>query len=388
VSKVAPSPAPRPLSGFSVGITADRRWDEQAALFERRGATVVHAPTIRTLPLGDEAALRRATEDVIAHPPDALIANTGLGVRSWLSTADTWGLGLALTTALGRSRIYARGPKASGAVHAAGLPVHARGRTERLSDLTDELIVHLGQGDTVAVQVDGSNETPELARLRAAGARVVVVPVYRWTLPDDLGPALRLAEATISGRVHAVTFTAGPAVRNWLAICAQHDLGAELRRALTGGGVIVGCVGPVCTETAVAEGLLSPHLVRPDAFRLGPLVRAVSDSLTARRVTIVAEPSPLVLSGNALIAGADTLVPLTDTEARLLRALAARPNAVVTKDALLRDVWGPGATDTHTVEVAVARLRKRLGPHGTAVRSVHRRGYMLATSGAPSPRKP
>ncbi|MBO0728738.1 MAG: uroporphyrinogen-III synthase, partial [Acidimicrobiaceae bacterium] len=122
---------PDELKGFSIGITADRRWEEQAALFERRGATVLHGPAIRTLPLGAEVPLRRATEDIIARPPAVLVANTGLGVRSWFANADTWGMGPALEAALSRTRIYARGPKASGAIHSAGLTVVARARTER-----------------------------------------------------------------------------------------------------------------------------------------------------------------------------------------------------------------------------------------------------------------
>lgn len=378
---------PSVLTGFTVGITADRRWDEQAALFERRGATVVHAPTIRTLPLGDESALRRATEDVVAYPPAAFIANTGLGVRSWLSTADAWGMGPALVAALARARIYARGPKASGAVHAAGLEVFVKGRSERLRDLVDEVIEWLDPGDAVAVQVDGSSTSPELERLRRAGARVVAVPVYRWTRPDDEGPALRLAEAVLAGRVHAVTFTAGPAAHNWMAACAEKGLADDLRCALTEGQVTVGCVGPVCTEAAAAEGLLSPYLVSPDAYRIGPLVRAVAEALAERRVTIGSGSHPMILSGNTVLVG-DRPLPLTDTEARLLRALAARPNAVVTKEALLRDLWGSSRSGTHAVEVAVARLRKRLGEHGDAVRSVHRRGYMLASGAAPAPRRP
>lgn len=40
------------LSGFTVGITADRRWEEQAELLRRRGACVIHGPSIRTLPIG------------------------------------------------------------------------------------------------------------------------------------------------------------------------------------------------------------------------------------------------------------------------------------------------------------------------------------------------
>jgi two-component system response regulator ResD len=84
----------------------------------------------------------------------------------------------------------------------------------------------------------------------------------------------------------------------------------------------------------------------------------------------------MVLSGNAVLVGGECL-SLTDTETRLLATLASRPNAVFTKEQLLRAVWSGAVADPHTVEVAVARLRKRLGPHGGAVRSIHRRGYTL-----------
>src|SRR3546814_12343812 len=67
------------LDGFTVGITADRRADEQAALFERRGASVVLGRSIRTLPIGDDDDLRTVTEATIARPPQVLVAQTALG---------------------------------------------------------------------------------------------------------------------------------------------------------------------------------------------------------------------------------------------------------------------------------------------------------------------
>ena len=366
------------LTGFTVGITADRRWSEQAALFERRGATVMHGPAIRTLSVAAEGPLRRATEEVIAHPPDVLIANTGLGIRSWFANADSWGLGRALETALARTRIYARGPKASGAIHAAGLAVVARARSERLRELVDLVLDQVQPGERVVLQLDGSWESPATARLRQAGAAVVLLPTYRWTLPEDPGPALRLAESVIDGRVQAVTFTAGPSIINWLAMAAEAGIEAELRAALTDGSTVVGCVGPVCAEVAANQNLLSPYLVQPDAFRLGPMVRVVTERLTERALTIHIGPSAMVLSGHAVLISGDS-IGLSGTEARLLAALAERPNVVLTKEHLLKEVWGGAANDAHTVEVGIARLRKRLGPHGSCILSIPRRGYTLRT---------
>lgn len=364
------------LAGFTVGITADRRWDEQAALLERRGATVMHGPSIRTLPLGAEGPLRAATEAVIARPPEVLIANTGLGMRSWFGAADTWDLGSALLDSLRPAIVYARGPKASGAVHSAGLAVAARAGTERLSECVDLALQALVPGQRVALQVDGSGHSDEVDRLREAGAEVIAVPVYLWKLPEDRQPALRLAEATIAGRVHAVTFTAGPAVRNWMVIAADHGIEEDLRRVLTDGRVVVGCVGPVCAEAAIREGLGSEHLVQPGLSRLAPLVRAVADRLAIRRLTVDLGAIRIVVSGTVATVGGQA-VQLTDTEARLLATLAGHPNVVFTKEQLLRRVWGSGTGDPHAVEVGIARLRRRLGAHGKAVKSVHRRGYTL-----------
>src|SRR5687768_10023011 len=96
----------RVLDGYTIGVTADRRSDEQASLFERRGATVLLGPAIRTLPVGGDDGLRTVTEAVIARPPDVLVANTGIGIRSWFAAAETWDLGDALLAALQTTRVF------------------------------------------------------------------------------------------------------------------------------------------------------------------------------------------------------------------------------------------------------------------------------------------
>lgn len=366
------------LRGFTVGITADRRWDEQAALFERRNATVVHAPTIRTIPLGSDASLRAATDEVLARRPSVFVANTGLGVRSWLGAAESWGVGDELLDILRAAHIFARGPKASGAIHSAGLDVAGRAASERMSEAIDMALEVLRPGDLIAVQVDGSGTSPELARLHDFGAEVIEVPVYEWKLPEDHRPAIRLAEAVIAGRIHAVTFTTGPAARNWFAITEERNLAEPLRAALTSGQVVVGCIGPVCAESLVGEGIGAEHFVTPDAWRLGPLVRSVANALAEHVVTVDVRGARLTLAGNhASVDGSP--VTLTDIDARLLARLVTRPNVVHTKSDLLGAVWGNQGGDPYAVEVAIGRLRNRLGDAGAAIASIHRRGYILNT---------
>ncbi|MDP1807049.1 MAG: hypothetical protein Q8K72_17875, partial [Acidimicrobiales bacterium] len=79
------------LAGHRVGITADRRAEEQGELLRRMGAEVLHGPVLRTLPLGDEGPMRQATDELLAHRPTITILSTGIGLRSWVGAAETWG---------------------------------------------------------------------------------------------------------------------------------------------------------------------------------------------------------------------------------------------------------------------------------------------------------
>ena len=365
------------LQGFTVGITADRRWDEQASLFERRGATVVHGPTIRTLPLGSDAPLRDATERVIARPPDVLIANTGLGIRSWFGAADSWDLGGRLLEALAGTRDLRPRPEG------------VRGRA----------LARPGGGGARAVRATVRSGRPRdrhrsgRARSRCCRSTAPAAPrsspasrrpAPTWSCcrctsgacPRTSAPPCASPVGWSAGKVHAVTFTTGPAIRTGWRWLPSTTSTATCAHALTDGSVVVGCVGPVCAEVAEREGIVSEHMVVPAAYRLGPLVRAVADRLVSRQVTIGARQGELVLTGTCVRVGG-AVVELSDVEAKLLAVLGRQPNVVIAKAELARQVWADDALDLHVVEVTVARLRRRLGAHGTAITSVHRRGYTL-----------
>src|SRR5689334_4141569 len=105
------SPAAAPLTGFTIGVTAARRRDELVALLTRRGARVIEAPALRILPLEDDIALRRATEQCLTAALDYVVATTGVGWRGWMSAADGWGRGAALSAACRDAVVLTRGPK-------------------------------------------------------------------------------------------------------------------------------------------------------------------------------------------------------------------------------------------------------------------------------------
>ena len=80
----------------------------------------------------------------------------------------------------------------------------------------------------------------------------------------------------------------------------------------------------------------------------------------------------------------ETALPLTPTEFKLLKTLAAEPGRVFTRDDLLTGVWGyePGS-DTRLVDVHVGRLRKKLQDGGVtevAIETSRGFGYKLIES--------
>jgi uroporphyrinogen-III synthase len=377
---------PEPLAGFTVGVTAAKRHEELSALLERQGARVVYAPAIRLLALVDDAELLAATREVVRRPLDDLVVMTGIGFRSWLETTDGWGLREELLGSLRTARILTRGPKARGAVRAASLAES----WSPSSESSDEVVAHLLQEDLtgrrIGVQLDDEPVPGFVETLRRAGAEVVDVPVYRWARTDDVTPLRRLVGQAVAGTIDAITFTSAPAVAATLAVAEEDDLEGPLIEALRG-PVVAACVGPV---TAVALERREVPTLRPDRARLGALVRALAVGLPVRRSRSVAVCGhALELRGHAVILDG-RLRPIAPAPMAILRALARRPGHVVSRGELCGVLPGRSLTgvtidpatarpraDEHAVEMAVARLRRGLGPAGI-VQTVVKRGYRLA----------
>lgn len=70
-------------------------------------------------------------------------------------------------------------------------------------------------------------------------------------------------------------------------------------------------------------------------------------------------------------------VHMTRTEYRLLLVLLGGAGRVFSREELLYRVWGVTAPiRTRTVDIHIARLRRKLGLHGE-IRAVMRKGYSL-----------
>ncbi|MEU3655101.1 uroporphyrinogen-III synthase [Streptomyces sp. NPDC032161] len=359
-----------PLTGFTVGVTAARRAEEFGALLERRGAAVLHAPALRTVPLADDTELLAATREVIGSVPDVVVATTAVGFRGWMEAADGWGLGDRLAAALRGAELLARGPKVKGAVRAAGLTERWSPASESMDEVLDRLLTEGVAGRRIALQLHGEPLQGFIEPLRAAGAEVVAAPVYRWTDPEDIAPLDRLLDAVLARGVDALTFTSAPAATSLLGRAGRRGQSPELLSALRE-DVLVACVGPVTARPLHALGI---DTVQPERFRLAPLVQLLCHELPARAPVLTVAGHRVQIRGHAVIVDGEPR-PVPPAGTALLHALARRPGRVVGRADLLRALPG-GGTDEHAVETAVAKLRTALGVP-ELVRTVVKRGYRL-----------
>ncbi|MFI0780931.1 uroporphyrinogen-III synthase [Streptomyces sp. NPDC021212] len=360
-----------PLAGFTVGVTAARRADELGALLLRRGAAVLHAPALRIVPLSDDSELLTATKQLIDHAPDVVVATTAIGFRGWVEAADGWGLGDALLNRLRDVELLARGPKVRGAVRAAGLTEKWSPASESMAEVLDRLLEEGVDGRRIAVQLHGEPLPGFVESLRAGGAEVVGVPVYRWMPPDDLGPVDRLLDATVARGVDAITFTSAPAAASLLDRAARRGMREELLDALRH-DVLPACVGPVTALPLEAQDVTTSQ---PERFRLGPLVQLLTSELPGRVRPLPVAGRRLEIRGHAVVVDGE-LRTVPPAGMALLRALARHPGWVVARAELLKVLPGAGR-DEHAVETAMARLRTALGSP-KLIQTVVKRGYRLA----------
>lgn len=136
--------------------------------------------------------------------------------------------------------------------------------------------------------------------------------------------------------------------------------------------------------------LAKPYDTTELLARLGAVCRRVAAGRTGQHHA----PEPPLIAGDLRIdfttrevRRRGAVMPLTDTEFRLLAALARAAGTVLPRDVLMERVWGPGyVADTPYLKVFVRRLRVKLSDDAsrpTYIGTAWGRGYRFLP--APSP---
>lgn len=212
----------------------------------------------------------------------------------------------------------------------------------------------------------------------ARGAHVVYAPAVGGPWENEVAvrrAGVGLIRAASLGSVDAITFVTASAVDDLFRLAAAAGCEAGLRWALEV-HTLAACAGGAA---AAARSWSVPSPLEVESDSPEAVADKVTAALTARVAVLPAGGHPVEVRGR-LVRGQHSTVELTGRE-RMLLATLARGGGVVSKDVLLRDVWGPFSAQAHTVEVTIGRLREKIEPLGLDVRTARRRGYWLDGAG-------
>jgi DNA-binding response OmpR family regulator len=135
----------------------------------------------------------------------------------------------------------------------------------------------------------------------------------------------------------------------------------EIRERVT--GLEAGADDYLVKPFALAELMARVHALG----RRGPMLR---DSIaTFGRVKVDFERRQVSVAGRN--------VPLTAKELAIIEVLASR-RGIVTRELLLESIWGEVSEPAEaSLEVLIGRIRRKLGAHAAALRTVRGVGYSL-----------
>ncbi len=264
----------RSFAGLRVLSFESRRAAEIAELIRRQGGEPISAPSMREVPISENAEAIEFARRLVAAEIDVAIFLTGVGTRF---LAETLGEKLPkerLGTELAKIVTVARGPKPRAALSELGVvPTVSVPEPNTWRELLAAIDAATPLADRrVAVQEYGSTNAELIEGLEGRGARVFRVPVYRWALPDDLGPLRRAIDAVTAGEIDVAMFTSATQVEHLFELAGE-ERAAALRDGFA--KTVVASIGPICAEALARHGI-APD-VTPEHPKMGHLVRTAAE---------------------------------------------------------------------------------------------------------------
>lgn len=262
-----------PFDGLKVLSLESRRAKEIATLISRQGGIPFVAPSVKERALEDQSVAFRFLEQLEAGEFDLLICMTGVALVFFREIIETRFPLERLATALRGVTIVSRGPKPVPVLRAMGVPAQIivpepntwREVVAAVANRTERRI---------AIQEYGRPNDEMTDALRAMGAIVTPVALYRWELPENLDPLREAVRDLAARKFDVILFTSSIQLDHLLQIASELQLANEVRDVLKT-YVAIASVGPVMTSALIAKGF-QPRLI-PEHPKMGALVKAAAD---------------------------------------------------------------------------------------------------------------
>ncbi len=261
----------------TVAILESRMRDRIAGLVCKYGGTPFSAPALAEIPDVDPAHIKELIRDWNSAPPDIFIFQTGVGTRALFAATDSLGLTDVLLRLLDAAQVVVRGPKPATILHSRKVRIDRAARDpftthEVLAEMQDTPL----RGKRVVVQRYGETNRELRAALESQGAEVIEIVTYRWTLPEDTAPLLRLIDALGRDEIDLVAFTSASQASNLFAVAKDDGKEASLKQSLD--RTLVASIGPV--YSAALRKLAVRVDIEAQPPKLGPFIDAIDAALS------------------------------------------------------------------------------------------------------------
>jgi uroporphyrinogen-III synthase len=268
------------MKNKTVAILESRMRDHIAGLVRRCGGTPFSAPALAEIPEVDPAQIDELIRDWNSAPPDIFVFQTGIGTRALFAATDSLGLTDVLLPLLDSAQVVVRGPKPTAVLHSRKVRID-RAASDPFT--TREVLTEMHgtplRGKRVVVQRYGETNRELQAELENEGADVTEIVTYRWALPEDTAPLLRLIGALGRDEIDLVAFTSASQASNLFTV-AQYDRKEEsLKQSL--GRTLVASIGPVCSVALRNRAVRVDIEAKPP--KLGPFIEAINAALSDPR---------------------------------------------------------------------------------------------------------
>ena len=266
------------LNGYRILILETREEAQFSRLLTEQGANVLQCPmfTIRDAP--DPAPIEAWIKRSIEQPLDDLVLTTGEGLRRLMKIVRRVGVEQEFTSALGKARKFARGPKPGRALREIGLEPQAtteKPTSEGIAEMLGRIDL---KGHRLGLQLYPDKDHSRLiGAIKAQGAEVDTVLPYIYDAQAADANIVTAIDEMAAGRIDAIALTNLGQVRRLVEVARAHGWENKLRQGLE--RTLIASVGPAVSDELKSHGLRTDIYPADDAFFMRPLISAMATAL-------------------------------------------------------------------------------------------------------------
>ena len=239
-------------------------------MIEKLGGVASVSPSMRELPLEDNADAIDFANRCVTGQVDMVIVMTGVGFQHLLGAVEKKVPMDRFLNSLRDTVTVARGPKPVAAMKA--VDISATHKVPAPNTWREVLATIDGLGpishQRIVLQEYGQPNPSLVAGLEARGAEVTNLKVYKWGLPEDTSALEQNIARLAKAEADVVMFTSAHQIRNLLEVARSMNQEAAVRDGMR--KAVVASIGPTTSECLRDHQL--PVDFEPSHGKMGQLV--------------------------------------------------------------------------------------------------------------------